>query len=295
MSIVLPPELEVVEYRARYADLAEKDETQLVEHYEIIGRKSGMIGTEAALREEFVKLIGAEDRVLEIGPFCNPLVAGEGVKYLDVLDKTGLEERARQIGYPHRTAPQIHYVSENGSLDVVTELFDAVVSAHCIEHQPDLIRHFKQVGAVLPDGGRYYLIVPDHRYCFDRAMSESNVASLIEAHYEDRKLHAPRSIIEHLALTTHNDPVRHWNGDHFDGDYNERIPTRIRHALDVVDRVKGVYFDVHAWQFSCDTFRTIVTHLYDAAFIDLRPERVYATPFGRFEFTAVLQKRSERL
>lgn len=280
-------------YRERYPDLSGKSDGQLAEHFETLGRRGGRIGTDAALREHFVRLVEAENRILEIGPFCNPLVSGPNVRYLDVLDKAGLEERAHKIGYAHRVAPRIDYVSGDGNLNVVTELFDAVVSAHCIEHQPDLIRHFKQASAILPDGGRYYLIVPDHRYCFDRAMSESNLASIIEAHHENRRFHTQKSIVEHLALTTHNDPLRHWKGDSFDSDYQAKVPARIKHALDVVERVKGTYFDVHAWQFSSATFGTIITHLRETGFIDLHPERVYSTPFGRFEFTAVLQKRSE--
>ncbi len=52
----------------------------------------------------------------------------------------------------HRT-PKIEYLSPTGDLTIVNRRFHAVLSSHCIEHQPDLIRHLQHVAALLDPGG----------------------------------------------------------------------------------------------------------------------------------------------
>lgn len=166
-------------------------------------------------------------RVLEIGPYFRPVLVGNNVSYFDVRTTAELTERAELEGYPTEAIPTIGYVSPIGDLSVVDRKFDAVLSAHCIEHQPDFVGHLIKVGGLLNPDGRYYVIIPDKRYCFDNKLSETNIAQIISAHLEERKVHSPQSVIEHRALTTHNDPLRHWNNDNddaaLDGAYIERI------------------------------------------------------------------------
>jgi hypothetical protein len=247
-----------------------------------------------ALRENFVQAIAANSRILEIGPFCTPVVEGSNVRYFDVLDSEGLSRRARELGLDVTTPPHIDFVSPTGDLSLVHERFSAVVSSHCIEHQPDLVRHLKQVSEILHDVGRYFLLIPDRRYCFDHFIDKSNVAEVIEAHIEKREVHRIASVIEHLALTTHNDPRRHWRGDHADANYFESIPPRIEQAVQVHASSSGGYLDVHAWQFDPDGFRQIIETLFALRHIDLQPECIYDTPADRFEFTAVLRKRARQ-
>ena len=154
--------------------------------------------------------------MLEIGPFAHPMMRGEHVDHLDVLPTEALRARAVSLGMDPGGVPDIRWVSSGGDLSVVTERYDAVVSSHAIEHQPDLIRHLQQVEALLRPGGSYYLLIPDHRYCFDHFLVPSTTAQVIGAHVERRSVHTAASVIEHRALTTHNDPVRHWAGDHGD-------------------------------------------------------------------------------
>ena len=95
-------------------------------------------------RNDLASLVGRQS-ALEIGPFTNPILRGPKVKYFDVLDKQGLIKRADAIGYAYSSPVDIHYVSSNGDLSIVDEKFDFCLSSHCIEHQPDLIHHLKQV------------------------------------------------------------------------------------------------------------------------------------------------------
>ncbi len=56
------------------------------------------------------------------------------------------------------------------------------------------------------------------------------------------------------------------------------------------EAARGGYVDVHAWQFTPATFREVMGALAAIGLVGLTCERVYDTPFGSNEFTAVLRK-----
>jgi hypothetical protein len=94
--------------------------------------------------------------------------------------------------------------------------------------------------------------------------------------------------MEHRALTTHNDAVRHWNGDH--GTHAHDFSVRVRRALDEYYASPLAYVDVHAWYFTPDTFRSVVTLASEASGLGLRVDRVYATRRFSNEFWVILRK-----
>lgn len=257
------------------------------------GGHGGYVMEPEAYREHFVDLVGGERAVLEIGPFCNPALVGDNIRYFDVMDKSSLERRASEIGFAYSEAPDIDYVSASGDLAVVNDRFDAVFSAHCIEHQPDLIYHLRNVSRILPEGGRYYLIVPDRRFCFDYTIPETTIAEVIQAFVQAHRFHSLTNVIRHLALTTHNDPVRHWRGDHFDPGHEERLAVRVGQAMSSFSHAAGGYIDVHAWQFTPVSFGSLFRNLQKLGYTDFVMEKVYPTPDGRFEFTAILRKSGD--
>lgn len=235
-------------------------------------------------------MVGSNQSVLEIGPFCRPFVQGDNVDYFDVLDKEGLEARAQQVGYPFTSAPVIRYVSSNGDLSIVDKTYSAFVSSHCIEHQPDLVYHLTEVFERLENGGAYYVLVPDKRYCFDHFIAPSTIADIVDAYSTKRRIHSLRSVIEHRALTTHNDCKRHWSGDHADPGYAESIFARTQAAQAEFAAADGGYIDVHAWQFTPVSFAHILKQLFDLSLTRFRVEQVTETPRDRNEFTAILRK-----
>lgn len=291
MSIAdsLPEEFDASAYRSRYADLRGMNESALAAHYARQGRAEGRNASTVPDRSVFVPLIPSDARLLEIGPFGNPLVRGPHVKYFDVLSTAELRQRAPQHGLNPDKCPEVDFVSANGDFAAVSGTFDCVVSSHVIEHQPDVVRHLNDVAAVLEPGGLYFLAVPDKRYCFDHFIAESNLAELIAAHVAGSRVHDLTSVIEHLALTTHNDPGRHWSGDHGAPVHAEQ-PERLRDAVRAYVSSGGSYIDVHAWQFTPQSFRTIAETLYTLALSPLRVLRLYATTKGWNEFYVVLQK-----
>lgn len=254
----LPAEVEVEIYRCVYPDLAHMSEIELLAHFENFGRLEGRLGNRLRDRNDFAELIPSSANVLEIGPFCNPLLRGANVSYFDVLPQDKLIERAKLIGLgldPGRV-PYIDYVSATIDLSIVDRHFDVVVSSHCLEHQPDLVGHLQEVGKLLLPGGAYFVLVPDKRYCFDHFIPPSSLAEVIIARREQRKVHTLRSLIEHRALVTHNDSRRHWRGDH--GVRFENVEQRLQAALREFDEAGGGYIDVHAWYFTPDSASTIL-------------------------------------
>ncbi|MFD1951947.1 class I SAM-dependent methyltransferase [Sphingomonas arantia] len=291
-SAVLPPEFDAGHYRGRYEDLRALDDAQAASHFAVIGHKEGREGSPLSFRETFLAEIVQRDEgdILEIGPYYSPVVTGPNVAYLDVLDADELRARAIEQGHDLAKAPaKIDFV---GDISTVDRSFAAVVSCHAIEHQPDLVRHLNTVAKILEPGGRYYLMVPDHRYCFDALIPGSTIAGVLQAHREGRTRHTLQNVIEHRALTTHNNPALHWQG--LSGESKPaNQETRILAAIAEYDRADGGYVDVHAWYFTPTSFRNITDALFQMGLSELKPVRIFNTPMGRFEFCAILEKPRE--
>ncbi|MGD9659452.1 MAG: hypothetical protein AB7U61_17735, partial [Methylocystis sp.] len=210
----------------------------------------------------------------------------------DLCDSVELARRAAAVGYVQRLASEIHYVSSEGDLSVVAEKFSCAFSSHCIEHQPDLIRHFNQVENLLDRSGKYYLIVPDKRYCFDSVFDETSLDEVEQAYKEKRRRHSLKSVIEHRVFVSHNDTVRHWVGDHGDAHDESARAHLISAAEHEFASADGAYIDVHAWRFTPSSFLYILESLYDLNYTSLKPIRVYNTPLGHLDFCAILEKQA---
>lgn len=280
--------LDVEFYRAHHPDLSLFSPDEARQHYIQHGIYEERAAYPAAVREHFINEIPPELSALEIGPFDCPMLRGEHVRYADVLSMEGLQKRAAEHGRNPEGCPYIDYVLTDMDLTHIPDKFHSIASAHCIEHQPDLIQHLQSIEKLLLDGGRYYVVVPDKRYCFDHFITESTIADVVLAHSEERKLHTLKNVIEFCAFSTHNDAWRHWNGDH--GELEKaHIARRTRDALELFEKSGDSYIDVHAWRFTPASFRLICDLIADLGYSRLRPTVVHPTPRGRLEFCAVLE------
>jgi len=285
-----PPEFDGAFYRKRHRDLRHLSDEQLVDHYEKCGRSEGRLASRAVPRKNFIPLLSRYKSILEIGPFAQPVLRSRNVKYFDVMDRAGLAERIQRENITvlkAKNIPEIDFVSPTGDLNVVDQKFDCVVSSHCIEHQPDVVRHLQQVENILTDGGCYFVIVPDKRYCFDHYIEESTLEDVLQSHIEKRTVHSKQNVIKHLALTTHNEPARHWEGDNGE---KPNDPERIVRAEKIFEDANGAYIDVHSLFLTPKSFRAIFNALHDRGLTKLKPIRVYDTPVRWNEFCAILQK-----
>jgi SAM-dependent methyltransferase len=239
-------------------------------------------------RKEFLAEIPSDGTGIEIGPFANPLLHGSNVKYLDVLPTEQLVTRARELGMDQSKVPHISYISDINGFPEISERFDYALSCHSIEHQPDLIKHLNQVEQILVPGGRYFLIIPDKRYCFDHFLSESTIADVVGAFLEKRTVHSAKSVIEHRALTTHNDPVEHFSSNH--GELFNNQNQRVQQAMLEIQGANGSYIDVHAWQFVPKSFALLVRQIFELGLSRLKVESIYRTAPNTQEFFAVLNR-----
>lgn len=97
-----------------------------------------------------------------------------------------------------------------------------------------------------------------------------------------------RSIIEHHALNTHNDPGRHWAGDH-EVEHGSPLADRIKDAISLYETNES-YIDVHAWYFTPYRFIDIMTTLFDMGITDLQIVECHASLRNDLEFFAVMKR-----
>jgi SAM-dependent methyltransferase len=275
-------------YRALHSDLWYYPDDALRAHYERSGRAEGRRPHTLPERGELLRIIADARSILEIGPGGQPLLTGKQVRYFDVVDHGQQTREAGDLDAPWASAPAVHYVSPTGDLSIVDRTFEVIISSHAIEHQPDLTGHLRQVEDLLEPGGLYVILAPDKRFCFDHFMPESTIGDVMEAALERRTLHSARAIVHQNTLRTHNDPVRHWAGDHGEPENlrGEPVESAITAYVDSVS--KNRYLDRHAWQFTPGSFETIVRLLNEIGLISLPAHRVYSTLSGHHEFWAVL-------
>ena len=280
-------------YRKKYPDLASLSDDQLRDHYAMHGYREGRAANNNALRENFFN-ISKDVKCLEIGLFYAPVVRGENVKYLDILSREELVKRAREHSVSEDQIldiPNIEFVSEDGSLTLINEKFDLVISSHNLEHQPDLVEHLNQVSNILFGNGRYKMAVPNCAYCFDANLYPSKISEVIFANRTNQRTHSIAKVIEHHALTTHNETKLHWKRSLCQCvDYTPIDVKRVSEAIDLFDEAKGEYIDVHSWQFLPHTLTDILRTLIALKYIAFREVLCYGPVTDRNEFCIELVK-----
>lgn len=192
------------------------------------------------------------------------------------------------MGLDPAGVPQINYISPTGTFDIVDRKFSAVFRSHCIEHQPDFVRHLRNVSWVLETEGRYYIICPDKRFCFDNFRATTSIADVVAAYLLEDEHHQRRSFPNQILRTTQNDPQRHWLGDHGLPTFKTSNDLRVDTTRSHIEATE--YLDCHAWQFRPQVFFETVSTLARLELTDLHPEHVYQTPANLFEFVVVLSK-----
>ncbi len=226
---------------------------------------------------------------LEIGPFNRPLMAGPNVKYFDLMSQEDLMRRAELEGLEQSSVPFIDFHHKSGDLTVINECFSLVVSSHVLEHQPDLVRHLQSVSSLLSDGGHYAFVIPDSRYCFDHFIYPSNLVSVVKEYEEKRVKPDIWNVIEHRALTCHNDPVQHWANN--SGPSFMNLSERWVAAQKEFEELEDSYIDVHCWQFTPESLERVLKGLRELKLIQLDIVDIFQTLKNDLEFFVLLKKQ----
>jgi len=276
-------------------DLVSFDEARSRHHYKNCGMAEGRICSDVKCRRDFVGLVPAGSAILEIGPFFSPAFTRPeaNVFYLDVLSTEAMKKRAATInGARIDSIPEIDFVWQGERYtDCINRKFSVIYSSHNIEHQPCLVTYMHNLESVLEEDGAVFLAVPDKRYCFDHFFPETSLVDVIQAWIEKRKRHALKDVLEHRFFFAHNDPVRHWQGDH--GVNRAILPLQTEQATSFLAELERVissddYADVHAWKFTPSTFHAVLENLFNLKFVNLKVTRLYKTVQNSNEFYVVL-------
>ena len=254
-------------YRANSPDLGSFSDEELIEHYQKYGKKENRISTSISSKRDFLRLLQGKKNLLEIGVFDNPTLdfiadSDESVivHYADFLSRDELIARANDVGRNPQNVPEIQWILSDG-YDQIDVLYDAVVSHHCVEHQPDLIAHLLKVTSVLSPGGCYFFSVPHKYRCFDYFIPESTIVDVISAHYLKHEKPSFKSILEHRVFTSHT----YQDGTNPFDSLQPSMKKRIEWAFDEFS--SNEYVDVHCWQFTPDSMRKILSQLAAFDFI----------------------------
>ena len=242
-------------------------------------------------RKKFINKLNTNIKgfMLEIGPYHSPVLTGENVFYFDIFDSKTLREKAiNNLNMTDANVPEkIHYVDPFGDLNIVDKKFQLVFSAHNIEHQIDLVQHLLDVEKLLDKGGKYYLVIPDKRYCFDHFIGLTPISEVLATHWQKPKRHSLQTVLSKCEAT-HNYPARHWKNE--DG-----LPT-FTYDKDCFESKRKMFFasneyiDTHKWRFTPESFGGIINTLNEMNLISLSVEKIYDTQKDTFEFFVVLTK-----
>jgi hypothetical protein len=246
---------------------------------------------------DFLSLVPADAPLLEIGPYAKPsfLKSTHNVFYADILTAEQIRAECQSHGYNPEFTPEAIDIQIDlfGTPSIKTDLrFSTVFSSHNIEHQPNLIRHLNEVSALTIPNGKFFLAIPDKRYCFDHWRNASSIADIIAAYIDNRVKHTSTTVLNGEIVRAHNVERAHWLGNH--GDYpvnsiSDHLLESIKHGIDKAIKNRTEYIDTHAWQFTPASFLLNIQILKR---LNLQPwtiTHIWNTRPGSNEFYAVLQ------
>ena len=249
--------------------------------------------SEPILRSEFVSRIPQGVATLEIGPFASPTLTGPNVSYFDVLDAQQIQAECDRLGISRERVPEvIDFVSRDTELSDISRKFDLVYSSHAIEHTPDVYAHLPSVPGLLNEAGLYSLAIPDTRYCFDHYKALSTVGDAINAYKEKRQDCSLSAWIDRYTHGTHNDPARHWAGDHGPPPFQDNVSIIEVALREFESDTNASKMAPHFWFFTPDTFAEIVRTGAALGYTGLELREIYGTAQGTCEFFAVLERNN---
>jgi predicted SAM-dependent methyltransferase/glycosyltransferase involved in cell wall biosynthesis len=230
---------------------------------------------------------------LEIGPSFSPVASkreGYQVEILDHADAEMLKEKYQGHGVNVDNIEEVDYVWSGQSMDELTEKknhYDWIIASHVVEHTPDLISFLQQCEIMLKVGGVLSLVVPDHRYCFDRFRSVSTPGEFIQAYFDRRSKHSIGTIWDHHSMITKKGGIVAWYPG-YQGEY--KLHHTLGEALEVFERAQKSddYIDAHNWRFTPGSFELILNDFALLGYCGLSVKNVF--PTEGCEFFVQLEK-----
>ena len=260
-------------------------------------------------RDKAFAHINLEGRGLEIGASHSPLLpksAGSRIEIVDHASRPELIEKYRDLGIaPDLIAriEEVDHVWSGGNLaDAVGErgAYDYIIGSHMIEHMLDLIGFLQDCEALLRDGGRLSLIIPDKRYCFDMFQPLTTVGATVNGHLSGMRFHPFGTVLDHHAYACLRGPeVISWNSATTTPVEMQFDDLRTSNEQLELGRRQEQYVDVHRWRFTPTSFRLLVQDLRDLGYHHLAEVGWFDTAGNEFFITLartdVAPEREDRL
>lgn len=213
--------------------------------------------------------------VLEIGPAHNAILPkreGFNTRTVDYLDREGLIERYRELTqYSPDDIEEVDYVLPPGAAmaDVIDDRFDLVVASHVLEHTTSMVDFINESARLLNPGGVLALVVPDHRYCFDRFRERASLGRVIDASLAPPAVHTVGTVIEEKLNACKHKNRTSWEPGHA-GRYSFLYDAALANEYGDQARRADRYLDTHNWICTPHHLRLLLQDLHDLGFIALR-------------------------
>ncbi|GMO35507.1 MAG: hypothetical protein Ta2B_15570 [Termitinemataceae bacterium] len=245
---------------------------------------------------EWIKNINLTKRILEIGPLHCPNIKkapGVNVFYADIRSTDDVKKFFyADTHVPNDQIVDIDYViGEKYSESLANaEKFDYVIATHVLEHIPQLILFFQDIGKILNAKGKLCLAIPDKRYCFDHFRYPTSFAECYDV-YTRKINNLPFRVLDFCINYTINDADYWWNNrsnfdhmrdmDQFSGGGGAKE--------NYIKALNGEYIDVHFSVFTPETFLTLLYNMICFNLLPFKCIEFYSTDVGALEFNCVLE------
>ena len=224
---------------------------------------------------------------LEIGASYNPLFPkkdGYTVKTLDHLSREDLCKKYQgDKNVDLAKIEDVDFVWKGEEYDklVGEERFDWIFAAHLIEHVPNIVAFINDAATILKEDGVLCLVIPDKRYTFDMYRPQSSIASVIDAHVEQRKIPTLGSRFEYMfSYGSRNQKTSSIENIVFPllphGDIKQTM---------LLTSDDSSYTDVHVWSFTPNHFRLLIEVLFQTKLISLREQCFHPSVGHEFYIT----------
>lgn len=250
-------------------------------------------------REEKLLLHIKKDGIgVEIGASHSPIApkkAGYNVHVIDHAAREELIEKYKDSGVNLDNIEEVDFVwngEDYSELTGKTGFYDWIIASHVVEHVPNLIGFLNSCDKILKETGVLSLAVPDVRFCFDHFRPISGLSKVLDAHYQDQKVHTPGSIAEFNLNLVYKENLPGWGEDFFlKEEYSFTVPQEqvlktLKKSLE-----NREYVDCHAWCFTPHSFRLLIHDLYELGFIKLKEVDFF--PAHGCEFFIVLGRQGK--
>lgn len=232
--------------------------------------------------------------ILEIGAGAAPLFTKEEYPNSKILDYYSTDEIGAHFendynlkGASQFNFPQIDFVCKDGNLKKTignNKKFDLIFSSHCIEHQPCLLNHLKQIEKIVKSDGVFVAVIPSRESTFDALRTCSTTGDVLTKYHSRTKNPSGKNVFEYYSRLINLNPGRKITAaDNLEFIHNlEDAYKKFKTSL----KKDTEYIDIHNWVFTPRSFIIIMVELYLLKLTKLFPQVITET--NRNEFLCAL-------